>query len=415
MNIPSESGVEELSADVVVEDWTCKYRRSQHYHSNVITFGYYSIINDIKTILTPTQLKIFFQIVFGHFLRIPEYVIHFQLLHGLLLREVQQLNEIEFWVSVAGKFLRFSVEEFALVTCLDRHIESDIFQFKQDKNMLVEHCLKGNKKITKNSIQVAFTANNLRDNDDLAVKLVVLYFVQCYMLGGQPGKVISIEELNFVDNSRYNEYGWGKGCFEMTIESLKGKIDASIRTIKKKDKDVGFYRLLGFPYAMQLQLENIAQTSVERNSLNLVDYFSGDTTLFIKDKRKGNQEFSSKSVPNAVVEGDQGGPSSSKAHEHVTRFEYEDLKKDVSLVLSQQQIIMSVFADLNRKMCTLIKMESSPTAVVAGQSSISFGFQDLVQNDVRDIVVFEETPILIPRKRDRKKRVVLKSPFIELG
>ncbi|KAM6545512.1 hypothetical protein CsatB_026248 [Cannabis sativa] len=57
-------------------------------------------------------------------------------------------------------------------------------------------------------------------------------------------------------------------------------------------------------------------------------------------------------------------------------------------------------------------MESSPTAVVAGQSSISFGFQGLVQNDVRDIVVFEETPILIPRKRDRKKRAVLKSPFI---
>ncbi|KAM6576903.1 hypothetical protein CsatB_028740 [Cannabis sativa] len=72
-----ESRFEEPSTDIIIEDWTCKYRRSQHYHSKVITSGYYSFINDIKTILTLTRLKFFSQIVFGHFLRIPEYIIHF--------------------------------------------------------------------------------------------------------------------------------------------------------------------------------------------------------------------------------------------------------------------------------------------------------------------------------------------------
>ncbi|KAM6542224.1 hypothetical protein CsatB_006671 [Cannabis sativa] len=376
--LPSSGVSEEIPVNRIVEDWECKYTRSQFYHSRVVTSGYYSVLGDIKRILTESQLEIFSKSMFGYFLRIPEYIIHYQLLHCLLLREVQQTNGLEFWVCVQGKYLRFSIEEFALVTGLDCHVDSDFYQFKQDDNELVKHCFKGYKKITKGAIQTAFIADNLKDNDDLAVKLVVLYFVQCYLLGGPPGKVVSSEEIDVVDNSGY-------------------------KRVVRSDEDGGYYRLLGFPLAIQfwffeccpyvigklslysnvgiprilnwpklpkdkegmvkmdvmntlifdrslkeLKLRNITPTSVERLSLSLTDFFSGETTPeAVKFKIKGGSKPAGQ--PGFM------GASSSSAHENVSRVEFEEFKKCLSVVVSQQGILMKSVAEMNKKLDILIE------------------------------------------------------------
>ncbi|KAM6556519.1 hypothetical protein CsatB_003538 [Cannabis sativa] len=408
--LPSSGVSEEIPVNRIVEDWECKYTRSQFYHSRVVTSGYYSVLGDIKRILTESQLEIFSKSVFGYFLRIPEYIIHYQLLHCLLLREVQQPNGLEFWVCVQGKYLRFSIEEFALVTGLDCHVDSDFYQFKQDDNELVKSCFKGYKKITKGAIQTAFIADNLKDNDDLAVKLAVLYFVQCYLLGGPPGKVVSSEEIDVVDSGRYNEFGWGKHCFDITMHSLKGKIDSGYKRVVRSDEDGGYYRLLGFPLAIQfwffeccpyvigklslysnvgiprilnwpklpkdkegmvkmdvmntlifdrslkeLKLRNLTPTSVERLSLSLTDFFSGETTPeAVKFKIKGGSKPAGQ--PGLM------GSSSSTAHENVSRVEFEEFKKCLSVVVSQQGILMKSVAEMNKKLDILIESsQGGPT------------------------------------------------------
>ncbi|KAM6567464.1 hypothetical protein CsatA_026592 [Cannabis sativa] len=303
VKVLSSTGVtEEITVNGIVEDWECKYTRSQFYHSSVVTSGYYS----------------------------------------------------------------------------------------------------GYKKITKGAIQAAFIADNLKSNDDLAVKLAILYFVQCYLLGGPPGKVISLEEIDVVDSGRYNEFGWGKHCFDITIHSLKGKIDSGLKRVVRSDEDGGYYRLLGFPLAIQfwffeccpyvigklslysnvgiprilnwpklpkdkegqvkmdvmntlvfnrslkeLKLRNITPTSVERVSLSLNDFFSGDTTPnAVKFKVKGG----SKSVGQPGLMG-----ASSSSDENVSRLEFEELKKSISVVVSQQGILMKSVAEMNKKLDILIE------------------------------------------------------------
>ncbi|KAM6562984.1 hypothetical protein CsatB_022982 [Cannabis sativa] len=383
--LPSSGVSEEIPINRIVEDWECKYTRSQFYHSRVVTSGYYSVLGDIKRILTESQLEIFSKSVFGYFLRIPEYIIHYQLLHCLLLREVQQPNGLEFWVCVQGKYLRFSIEEFALVTGLDCHVDSDFYQFKQDDNELVKHCFKGYKKITKGAIQTAFIADNLKDNDDLAVKLAVLYFVQCYLLGGPPGKVVSSEEIDVVDSGRYNEFGWGKHCFDITMHSLKGKIDSGYKRVVRSDEDGGILNWPKLPKdkegmvkmdvmntlifdrsLKELKLRNITPTSVERLSLSLTDFFSGETT------------------PEAVKFKIKGGSKSQGGEENI---------------------------DVDATIASAVKAVEN---LIGSSTHVPAPVETYEKTDL-EMVVFQETPILRPQKRDRKKGAVLKSPFIELA
>ncbi|KAF4365767.1 hypothetical protein F8388_003436 [Cannabis sativa] len=98
----------------------------------------------------------------------------------------------------------------------------------------------------------------------------------------------------------------------------------------------------------RLKLRNITPTSVERLSLSLTDFFSGETTPdAVKFKIKGG----SKSV------GQPGlmGASSSSAHENVSRVEFEEFKKSLSVVVSQQGILMKSVAEMNKKLDILIE------------------------------------------------------------
>ncbi|KAF4371108.1 hypothetical protein F8388_024191 [Cannabis sativa] len=101
-------------------------------------------------------------------------------------------------------------------------------------------------------------------------------------------------------------------------------------------------------YQQTLKLRNITPTSVERVSLSLNNFFSGETTPdAIKFKIKGG----SKSV------GQPGlmGASSSSAHENVSRVEFEELKKSLFVVVSQQGIPMNSVDEMNKKLDILIE------------------------------------------------------------
>ncbi|KAM6592795.1 hypothetical protein CsatA_000498 [Cannabis sativa] len=187
------------------------------------------------------------------------------------------------------------------------------------------------------------------------------------------------------------------------MHSLKGKIDSGYKRVVRSDEDGGYYRLLGFPLAIQffffeccpyvigklslysnvgiprilnwpklpkdkegqvkmdvmntlifdrslkeLKLRNITPTSVERVSLSLTDFFSGETTPdAVKFKIKGGSKPAGQ--PGLM------GASSSSAHENVSRVEFDELKKSLSVVVSQQGILMKSVAEMNKKLDILIE------------------------------------------------------------
>ncbi|KAF4393543.1 hypothetical protein F8388_023347 [Cannabis sativa] len=116
-------------------------------------------------------------------------------------------------------------------------------------------------------------------------------------------------------------------------------------------------KLLGFGKGkgkspVKLKLRNITPTSVERLSLSLTDFFSGETTPeAVKFKIKGGSKPAGQ--PGLM------GASSSSAHENVSRVEFEEFKKCLSVVVSQQGILMKSVAEMNKKLDILIEPEQS--------------------------------------------------------
>ncbi|KAF4365138.1 hypothetical protein F8388_011068 [Cannabis sativa] len=175
-----------------------------------------------------------------------------------------------------------------------------------------------------------------------------------------------------------------------------------------------------------LKLRNLTPTSVERLSLSLTDFFSGETTPeAVKFKIKGGSKPAGQ--PGLM------GSSSSTAHENVSRVEFEEFKKCLSVVVSQQGILMKSVGEMNKKLDILIEPEQSQGGeenidVDATIASAVKAVENLIGSSTHapapvetsektdlEMVVFQETLILRPQKRDRKKGAVLKSPFIELA
>ncbi|KAF4388359.1 hypothetical protein G4B88_013196 [Cannabis sativa] len=195
----------------------------------------------------------------------------------------------------------------------------------------------------------------------------------------------------------------------------------------------------GVSEEIPLKLRNLTPTSVERLSLSLTDFFSGETTPeAVKFKIKGGSKPAGQ--PGLM------GSSSSTAHENVSRVEFEEFKKCLSVVVSQQGILMKSVAEMNKKLDILIENSETvepiaeikqPDQSQGGEENIDVNatiasavkaVENLIGSSTHapapvetsektdlEMVVFQETPILRPQKRDRKKGAVLKSPFIELA
>lgn len=173
------------------------------------------------------------------------------------MREVKS-DENAMWFRIGRKNIRFSLEEFALVTGLDcsPSYEPDI-ENNDDDYTIDDEFLDGNCAITTQELRTKFL--QAKSTDDMKmVKLAMLYFVESVLLGKENRNHINETNVLLVDNfTEFNEFPWGRISFKMTIGSLrKGVAEHVAKPKKKSTADSKYkgatYSVHGFPHAFMV-------------------------------------------------------------------------------------------------------------------------------------------------------------------
>ncbi|KAM6566093.1 hypothetical protein CsatA_025221 [Cannabis sativa] len=80
---------------------------------------------------------------------------------------------------------------------------SDFYRSKCETNQLVEICFRGVKTIDHKAIEDAFLGSRWGLDESLGLKMVVLYFIQCFLLSNTHDKEVSRFDLDVVDSGRF--------------------------------------------------------------------------------------------------------------------------------------------------------------------------------------------------------------------
>ncbi|KAL5856605.1 hypothetical protein ACOSQ3_004063 [Xanthoceras sorbifolium] len=208
--------------------------------------------------LTESQKKMFECSCFGHLLEMNELVFPSQTVHELLLREVESPNTDEMWFKVGDNGIRFSIQEFCIVTGLNcGPYPSVVVDKKVTSFGLIDGLLNGDMNLDNTTLEDVFMKASFSD-DLTMVKLALLYCLENVFLGREKGSPIDSEHIRLVDDlDQFNEYPWGRVCFEMTMSSLQNALKGRVQMLNDRDKKKSkqnweAYSLQGFPWAFQV-------------------------------------------------------------------------------------------------------------------------------------------------------------------
>ncbi|XP_062118337.1 uncharacterized protein LOC133831951 [Humulus lupulus] len=168
----------------------------------------YSLIQAILEKLSTKQVSDFGDSCFGHFLTLPEFTMQHQLIHNLLLRELQQPNKLEIWVGINGMKLRFGIREFALVTGLRCVGSTDKIKYVSKDNGLYSTYFKDHSKINKKLLKEFFDGKKWKNYED-ALKITLMHFLHNFLLSSSETNIVPKEDFNIIDSGDFSEFPWG--------------------------------------------------------------------------------------------------------------------------------------------------------------------------------------------------------------
>ncbi|KAL5569668.1 hypothetical protein UlMin_026243 [Ulmus minor] len=184
-----------------------------------------------------TTLKGFMESCFGHFIKMSHYwQLSAQLIHYLLLCQIKCEKKQELWFLIDGKPARFGLQEFALVTWLNKN-EGEAFA----KRII------GEKRLKTIDLKDLIQSDNTTDDDRFKISLV---YVLCQVIfRAYEKRNVPREWLAYAnDLSFFNSYSWGRECYEVTIKGLQIDLRPKLEMyMSSKGKEVKIsYTIFGF-------------------------------------------------------------------------------------------------------------------------------------------------------------------------
>ncbi|GMN54912.1 hypothetical protein TIFTF001_024019 [Ficus carica] len=172
------------------------------------------------------------------------------LAHNLLLRKTVCQKDHEVWFLIEGKPLRFSLNEFVLISGLymGGGPSEDEIKAQEEHNEL-----KNKYWPTKKSVLLVDVAKKLKElsitndrtNDKL--KLAFLYMVAGFLTSSDSKKVVNPSWLQYAnDLNFFTQYPWGNVCYNQTLDYIKTDL------VAKFNKSSSAYNFYGCPWIFQI-------------------------------------------------------------------------------------------------------------------------------------------------------------------
>ena len=195
---------------------------SEHFPAKINSTSSIHAVKLIKEKLTEAQLSLFRTTCFGKLLEMNDLKFFGQLVHQVLLRQVQSTNKSEMWFVVGGKRFRFSIQEFCLVTGLECGNDPPVVRKEEgdSSGRFRSSMLNGEVRLNNKTLEALFRAAS-SDNDEDMVKLALLYFVETVLFGKDQKVHIAAQHVDLLEDlDAFNKYPWGRKCYETTLNSL---------------------------------------------------------------------------------------------------------------------------------------------------------------------------------------------------
>uniref|UniRef100_M0ZTA6 Ulp1 protease family, C-terminal catalytic domain containing protein n=1 Tax=Solanum tuberosum TaxID=4113 RepID=M0ZTA6_SOLTU len=122
-----------------------------------------------------------------------------QLIRCMFLREIEGSSKDAILIHVNGTTLRFTIRDFAIISRLKcSNNEKDFVFITEEPNMIILQYFGVEKAITKSQLVEKFDNKVWGDNDDDAVKVVILFYIHSFFLSEEPTTtVIDRKDFDF--------------------------------------------------------------------------------------------------------------------------------------------------------------------------------------------------------------------------